>query len=166
MGPTHSIMFRPTKYKVVKGVNDVHCLLIETPTGRRETRHGPLMYAGTRIYVGIIKRQSIGKKAHTLGFEDLHLGKFIESYNEETGKRYFEMALPYPGEYAFVIESNGLKASDGVLYIGTQFTSHSDGVKPPLLYPLDGKPHVKVAEELTAAEKEAGEEQKHYICTG
>ena len=158
-------MFGPTKYKVVEGFTKVPCLQIETPTGRRATHDGPFIGACTRIYVGIINQTSIGKDARTLGFEDLHLGKFIEGYNEETGKMYFEMELPYAGEYAFVMESNELKAPDGVLYIGTQFTSHSDEVKPPLLYPLDAKPHFKVAEELTTAEEMAGKQKKHYVCT-
>lgn len=159
-------MFGPTTHKVVKGWNQVPCLLIKTPTGRRATHDGLFQDACTRIYVGILKPPSIGKDARTLRFQDLYLGKFIEDYNEETGQRYFEMELPHPGEYAFVMESNKLEAPDGVLYIGTQFTSHSDGVKPPLLYPLDGEPHFKVAEELTAAENEAGKEKKHYVCTG
>ena len=157
-------MFGPTFHNVVKGFNNTPCLEIKTPTGRRAQRNGTLVYSITRVYVGNVDQGSIGKAADTLGFEDLILGKFIESFDEK-GCKYFEMELEYPGEFAFVIESNDLRDPDGKLFVGTQFTSPSKDRKPPLIYPLDGKTHVKVAEVLTSAEKCAGMKAKHYKCT-
>jgi hypothetical protein len=157
-------MFGPTFHNVVKGFNNTPCLQIKTPTGRRAQRNGRLVYSITRVYVGNVDQGSIGKAAHTLGFKDLILGKFIESIDEK-GCKYFEMELKYPGEFAFVIESNDLRDPDGKLFVGTQCTSPSKNRKPALIYPLDGKPHVKVAEVLTSAEKCAGMKAKHYKCT-
>lgn len=157
-------MFGPTYYKVVEGFNEVPCLQIKTPTARRATPHGPLVYSITRVYVGNVRPGSIGKAAGTLRFQDLELGKFIQSYNNE-GLTCFEMELKHEGVFAFVIESDDLQAPDGNLFIGTQFTSPSKHPKPPLLYPFDGEPHVKVAEALTADEKNARVDPKHYMCT-
>lgn len=157
-------MSGPTLYNVVEGFNKTPCLEIKTPTGRRAQRNGPFVYSITRVYVGNVDHRSIGKAADTISFEDLILGKFSQGFDEK-GCKYFEVELKYPGEFAFVIESNDLRDADGKLFVSTQFTSPSKDRKPPLIYPLDGKPHVKLAEVLTSAEKQAGIKAKYYKCT-
>jgi len=141
-------------YRVVKGYRGVSCLEIKTPTGRFDSAGNPVDCV-TRIYFGNLRKEKIGCDAHTLGFEDLILGRVIE-VSDPTGEESFKVVLRYAQEYAIVIESDKITARDGMLFFGTKFRVHSDESKgQPFLHPLKGEAYVKV--------REAGEE-KHYTC--